>query len=695
MKHRDVLIGAWSLVLLAGGATAQGVVGTPQAGADVSFRLGAADTRVRVVGERADGATMVERVVVSRDGRVLDRVPLALLAEFLVEVEARSDAEAIARGVGAEFVRTMTVGGRAFEVMRCGSGEEASRACDALAGVVGVRSASTLVEGVRAPMRVAGAPFGDPRFAEQWHHENVGQSGGTTGEDANMLAAWNAGYSGVGSTILIVDNGVQTDHPDLAARFSFAGSWDIDQNIADPNPKYLNDRHGTACAGIAAADDDGTNTVGAAYNAEISGWRVDFPSSNDADFAQAFEFRLDVNEITNNSYGPRDSSLFVAPVSAIELAAIDNSIANGRGGLGSVHVKSAGNGLAFDDDSNFDGLASSRYFIAVSATDHDGRQSGYSEPGANILVNAPSSGDGVGTVTSDVEGVPVVGDGYTPGDFTTTQFGGTSSAGPLVAGVVALMLEANPGLTWRDVQYVLATTAERNDPSDADWTLNGAGYWVNHKYGFGRVDAGAAVGAAEVWAGVPATVTESYTFGVTTPVEIPDDGVGDAVITLEVVGSQIDELEFVEFTIDLEHSWRGDVEITLTSPDGTPSRVESRENDSGDGYLYTFSSRRHLGEGADGVWTLRFVDTFPEADAGRVLGASIRLTGLPGALPLCAGDFDGDGDVDLGDFGVFGGAFGSAEGDAAYDGRAEFDTDGDVDLGDFGVFGGEFGRSGC
>ena len=688
MKNRSVLCGACVVMFGAGYATAQDSM--------TAFRIGAAEQMVKAVGQRADGATRVERLVTTREGRVIDRIGLALLPEFIVELEPGTDARAIAALVDTRLVRTMRFGERVFAVVRTDTGEGASRACAEREGQPGVLGAETLIEGSNAPTGgIVGAPLNDTRFRDQWHHENTGQSGGFSGEDAKTVDAWSLGYSGVGSTILIVDNGVQTNHPDLAARMNLAGSWDIDQGINDPNPKVLNDRHGTACAGIAAADDDGTNTVGVAYNAEISGWRVDFPTSTGLDFAQAFEYRLDINEITNNSYGPNDAFLFVAPVSSVQQAAIDNSIANGRNGLGSIHVKSAGNGLGFDDDSNFDGLSNSRYFIAVSATDHFGRQSSYSEPGANILVNAPSSGSGVGTVTSDVEGRAVVGDGYTAGSCTTPDFGGTSSAGPLVAGVVALMLEANPNLTWRDVQRILAYTAFQNDPSDVDWTLNGAGHWVNHKYGFGRVDAGAAGVAAETWVTLPETIAEEYDWGVTSFIPIPDDGVNDVELTLEVVASAIESVEFVEFTVDLQHEWQGDVEITLISPDGTRSRVEGRENDSDDGFDYTFTSRRHLDENPNGTWTLRLFDSFPFIDSGNLFDASLRLIGIPADTTVCEADFNNDGGVALGDFGFFGAAFGTSEGDPRYDGRADFNADGSVDLGDFGAFGQQFGRTDC
>ncbi|MFM9159887.1 MAG: S8 family serine peptidase, partial [Dolichospermum sp.] len=129
-----------------------------------------------------------------------------------------------------------------------------------------------------------------------------------------------------------------------------------------------------------------------------------------------------------------------------------------------------GNGRGSLDNSNYDGYANSRYVIAVAAhrNNSNGVFSGYSEPGANLLVTAPSNGGTLGVVTTDLMGA----DGYnglTDQNYTNA-FGGTSSATPLVSGVIALMLQANPNLTWRDVQHILVRSAEKNDPTNTDWT---------------------------------------------------------------------------------------------------------------------------------------------------------------------------------------------------------------------------------
>lgn len=161
---------------------------------------------------------------------------------------------------------------------------------------------------------------------------------------------------------------------------------------------------------------------------------------------------------------------------------------------GSIWVWAAGNGGKVGDNCNYDGYANSPYTITVGAITDGGVNAEYSEPCAALLVAAPSSGGTRGITTTDIMGAP----GYSSNDCTN-NFGGTSSAAPLVAGVVALMLSSNPKLGWKDVQYILMDTAVVVDALDAAWTLNGAGRLVNHKYGYGRVSAGKAVEASAAY----------------------------------------------------------------------------------------------------------------------------------------------------------------------------------------------------
>ena len=160
-------------------------------------------------------------------------------------------------------------------------------------------------------------------------------------------------------------------------------------------------------------------------------------------------------------------------------AAFRTGVEEGRGGKGSIFVFAGGNERLEGGNSNYNPNASSRYTIAVASVDHNGEQTITSSPGANILVSAPSRGHTMeeGITTTDLQGElgnatdsanlncdSMIGDA----DYRRC-FGGTSASAPIVSGVVALMLEANPNLTWRDVQHILVETSKRTDETDATW----------------------------------------------------------------------------------------------------------------------------------------------------------------------------------------------------------------------------------
>ncbi|MEE2759220.1 MAG: S8 family serine peptidase, partial [Candidatus Thermoplasmatota archaeon] len=416
----------------------------------------------------------------------------------------------------------------------------------------------------------------DPKFGDQWHLENTGQtSGGVSGEDANLTGVWQA-YQGTGVTIGIVDDGLDTDHPDLSTNYDSTNDYDFCGNDGNPNPSNW-DAHGTAAAGVAAAT--GNNNVGvsgAAPDANLAGLLLIACNTPDSKEADALSHQNQVIDIYSNSWGPSDDGSTLEAPGPLMIAAFEDDVANGRGGLGNIITWAAGNGLDSDDDSNKDGYANARQTIAVTAITHQGEQSWYAEPGANILVAAHSDGDGEGITTTDIEGSS----GYTNNDYTD-NFGGTSSATPLASGVIALMLEANANLTWRDVQHILVHSSRVNDANDNSWNVNGVGHDVSHKYGFGAVDASRAVALAENWTNVdPAINVTSGTQSINTA--IPDNsspGVNDTVTIND--GLQV---EHVEVYVDIDHTYRGDLVITLTSPSGTESVLAQKQSDSNNNY---------------------------------------------------------------------------------------------------------------
>ncbi|HWP39604.1 MAG TPA: S8 family serine peptidase, partial [Tepidisphaeraceae bacterium] len=355
-------------------------------------------------------------------------------------------------------------------------------------------------------------------------------------------------------------------------------------------------------AGVAAAR--GSNSLGvsgAAPRAALAGIRLTSGATTDAQEAAALTHLIDTIDVFNSSWGPADDGRTLEAPGPLTQAAIQSGAVNGRGGRGVVYVWAAGNGRTSGDNTNYDGYANSRYVIAVSAIDHNGVQASYSEPGAPILVAAYSSGAGAGITTTDRTGSF----GYSSSDYTSS-FGGTSAAAPLVSGIVALMLQANPNLTWRDVQHILARTARKNDPTDPGWTTNGAGLHINHKYGFGAVDADAAVNLARSWTNVgPEVFLTSGTLSVGQ--SIPDNNPTGLTRSFEV--SSAINVEAVEVVVNITHTNRGQLRIVLVSPMGTESVLADVHNDNGDHYSnWTFTTRRNWNEISRGTWTLKVVD---------------------------------------------------------------------------------------
>ncbi len=468
----------------------------------------------------------------------------------------------------------------------------------------------------------------DPLFPNQWHLRNTGSfSGSLTGEDANVTDVWDT-YRGAGVVVAIVDDGLEHTHPDLAANYRADLSFDYNGNDNDPSPG-AGDNHGTAVGGVVAAvQDNNLGVSGAAPDAELSGIRLIAGGVTDTTEAAALTLHWDDIHVYNNSWGPNDVGTLnpnQQPGPQVR-AAFANAAVNGRNGLGSIYVWAGGNGLGNNDDVNYDMYANSRHTIAVGAITNAGEQAGYSESGAPLLVVAHSNGGTRGITTTDLVGAS----GYSSGDYTNS-FGGTSSAAPLAAGVVALVLDANENLTSRDVQHVLAGSARRNDPTDSDWMQNAAGLWVNHKYGFGAVDAEAAVNLALTWQTVGEELS-SDSGQINFNLPIPDNNVNGVEGVLPIADNF--ELEYVELQLETSHADAGDLEVVLISPNGTPSvMAQTRGETANFTFSHTFTSARNWGESSAGDWTLRVIDR-ASGNTGTLVRAQLSAYGYALDSPL-------------------------------------------------------------
>ncbi len=354
----------------------------------------------------------------------------------------------------------------------------------------------------------------DTLMGHAWHLRNSGIVPDNNyalrkGADAKVIDAWQR-LDGLGSsaiTIAVIDNGFDLTHPDLKGKI--VSPWDLWGQTPDILQGDARFTHGTPCASVALGSSNGLGMVGSAPNARfmpISGTSFDMRATEDM-FNRAM-----AADIISCSWGTIDSQY---ALNSIKEAAISNAARNGRGGKGSIILFAAGN-----EGQNFVNLyAAHPDVICVAASTSQDLHAEYSNTGPQVWISAPSNGDWPITAARAYwdEGTPgesgeyaFWADGISRGD-RYKHFGGTSSATPLVAGICALILTANPNLTAREVKEILAKTADKiGGASEYD----GAGRSV--KYGFGRVNAARAVEEAIKRKGGGAGTTTSTTTSTTT-----------------------------------------------------------------------------------------------------------------------------------------------------------------------------------
>ncbi|MCY3925762.1 MAG: S8 family serine peptidase [bacterium] len=509
-----------------------------------------------------------------------------------------------------------------------GSPLEALLIADALAGELSVRSVSPdwiLPLGVDSS---SGADVDSPTVGYctgfrawlsdrlsgcLWHLRSDTDYRGPNGHDpvvdVNVVDAWGVSR-GEGVNVAIVDSRIDHRHEDLAPNLR------TDKGTNYPSVTGGGrSEHGTRVAGVAAAADNDLGSRGVAPRATIYPYNLlsNYTLANQIDSLTRHKEEVGVS---NHSYGQKGLNtgrLIRAP--SLLISALESGLTHGYSGRGTVQVAAAGN----SKESGWYRLVGMAEFrnhrgiVNVCAVNHAGESSDYSSEGDNLWVCAPSS-----SRSSSLSKNILTTTGHSE---YTRFFWGTSAAAPMVSGVVALMRGVNAELTWRDVKLILADTARRNDPSDSSWSTGASKYsdadhryHYSHKYGFGLVDASAAVDLAFEWPLLPAMQTASASTSVTYRI-LEDRQVVEIPLTLS---TSIDFVEHVDVELGLWTEFARDLDIRLVSPAGTESLLLEPW---GGGYgcrlpcgisgSFNFSSTRHLGEDPSGTWKLRISDQFP------------------------------------------------------------------------------------
>ncbi|XP_041844543.1 proprotein convertase subtilisin/kexin type 6 isoform X2 [Melanotaenia boesemani] len=465
----------------------------------------------------------------------------------------------------------------------------------------------------------------DPKWSNMWYIHCSNDKSRCRSE-MNILAAWQRGYTGKNVVVTILDDGIERNHPDLIQNYDHLASYDVNGNDHDPTPRYdsrSENIHGTRCAGeVAAAANNSHCIVGIAYNAHIGGIRMLDGDVTDIVEAKSLGIRPDYIHIYSASWGPKDDGKTVDGPGTLTKQAFEQGIRKGRRGLGSIFVWAAGNGGRQGDHCSCDGYTSSIYTISISSTTENGNKPWYLEVCSSILATTYSSGDfhERKIVTTDVWQRCT--DGHT----------GTSVSAPIVAGIIALALEANLLLTWRDVQHLLVKTSRPVHLKADDWKTNAAGHRVSHLYGFGLVDAEAMVLEATKWRSVPPQHTCSQIPERRTRHIHAGQSLNSSITTTgcsDEPEQHVDYLEHVVAKVFIVHPRRGDLDIKLISPSGTRSQLLAKRlfDNSNEGFRnWEFMTVHFWGERAEGTWTLEITDSPSKLRNPEVLGSLKQWT---------------------------------------------------------------------
>ena len=429
-----------------------------------------------------------------------------------------------------------------------------------------------------------------------FYQENKGGLNGVPGEDINVRDAWNEGLYGENVRISVIGSGCRATHHDFGTRVTATKNFDDSSTNVLTGDSSL----GTNILAAAGAGSDSYGTVGIAQRASLS-YYVATTTLADA-----------------VKYAATNDHVVVLPLQDIKQSdSLNEALSSGT----AIYVAPAGDSAVQGHDANANWFAKGKNVITVGSSTIRGASTWYSNPGSNVLVNAPTSGSQY--ELGILKNFPTVRlAGAYDDDEVDALFAQTNIAAAQVAGVVALMKGVNPNLNRCDVALILALTATVNDPWNREWVMNAARNKWHPQLGFGRVDAWLAVDAARSWVSIPEEITTTESQSIT----LKDS---TQVLTFEVSGEG--RVEWAGLSLATSLLNMKGVKIVVRSPSGT--QIEVVRPTPRDNFMNEVGIWGFLGESAAGTWTVEITNYLPETITFSQVQLTVhRVSNLPAYL---------------------------------------------------------------
>jgi len=444
----------------------------------------------------------------------------------------------------------------------------------------------------------------DPLFNEQYHIKNTGQFNGLEGEDANVVPAWEKNLTGLGVRVLVYTGGCNHMHNELKDRYDLDMSWNFYSNSSDPTPSNMSlvPDIGTQTLGIIGAASNAECGVGIAPKAVLGCINV-FDSTKQVPYDKVFtmfpsaRIRLLFSTTTCSSVqNPTSPICYATPFSPSTDALFSD--------INTIFVAPATGMPYVNDDINFHSFASSSNVFSFGELSQRGYATSTSVPGGNLLASVVVGG-GTGNSATGPLFPHLVSCSAESHDKCLKGVSPNGMGAPIAAGVIALMIEANPLLTQNDVSAIIALTSIKNDPKSFSWKRNFAGYMFSRMYGFGRIDAERATSVAKAWPQQP-NISNQNGYNKTI-VKIPTFVDKYAEVEINISENQIEFITMTNLLVQLDGYDFSNLRIWLISPSGTTRQMKDVGIwAEGALSLYSLKTREFFGENSAGLWKVRF-----------------------------------------------------------------------------------------